>query len=457
MQTLHVDIDLVKKYNQPGPRYTSYPPATHFTQSLSREEILSHIASLRDSLNPISLYFHLPFCDTLCWYCGCTTVITTQHHKGDTYLGYLEREMDMMMPYINRNREVSQIHLGGGTPTFHSPDEIRRLGKMIRSRFTIADDVEASVEVDPRRLTHEHIIALREAGFNRASLGIQDNDATVQEAVNRIQPLEMTTQTVRWLREEGFGSINFDLIYGLPFQSPTSFNKTLDEVLALEPDRFAVFSYAHVPWIKPSQTLFTEIDLPNAETKLALLKLTVERLTEAGYIYIGMDHFVKPTDELAIAQKNKTLQRNFQGYSTHGDADIYAFGMSSISQARDIYWQNEKDLKKYYELILAETLPVTKGYILTKDDVIRREVIMDVMCHLGLDFDEEGSKLGINFREYFVNEIDSYDDMEADGLLIKTPSGITVTDTGRLFIRNIAMRFDAYLPHEKEQRYSKTI
>ena len=267
----------------------------------------------------------------------------------------------------------------------------------------------------------------------------------------------MTTQTVRWLREEGFGSINFDLIYGLPFQSPTSFNKTLDEVLALEPDRFAVFSYAHVPWIKPSQTLFTEIDLPNAETKLALLKLTVERLTEAGYIYIGMDHFVKPTDELAIAQKNKTLQRNFQGYSTHGDADIYAFGMSSISQAKDIYWQNEKDLKKYYELIEASTLPITKGYILTRDDLIRREVIMDMMCHLGLDFDEEGKKLDINFREYFASEIDSYDDMEADGLLIKTPSGITVTDTGRLFIRNIAMRFDAYLPHEKEQRYSKTI
>lgn len=457
MKIREVDLELVKKYNQPGPRYTSYPPATKFTQSLSKDKIQTHIESIRDSTNPISLYFHLPFCDTLCWYCGCTTVITTQHHKGTTYLSYLEREMDMMMPLINTQRVVTQIHLGGGTPTFHSPDEIHRIGEMIRTRFNISGNVEASVEVDPRRLTHEHIIALREAGFNRASLGIQDNDAKVQQAVNRIQPLDMTTQTVHWLRDEGFGSINFDLIYGLPFQSTDSFNKTLDEVIALEPDRFAVFSYAHVPWIKPAQTLFTEIDLPGADTKLSLLKLTVERLTEAGYIYIGMDHFVKPTDELAIAQNNKTLQRNFQGYSTHADADIYAFGMSSISQAGNIYWQNEKDLKRYNESIDAGSLPITKGYILTHDDEIRRSVIMDVMCHLELSYDEQGKKLGINFREYFANEIASFDALEADGLLIKTPNGFVVTDIGRLLIRNIAMRFDAYLPHETSQAYSKTI
>jgi oxygen-independent coproporphyrinogen-3 oxidase len=457
MATLEVNLDLVKKYNQPGPRYTSYPPATHFTDSLSKEDLLAKIGAYKARTNDISLYFHLPFCQSLCWYCGCTTVITKQHDKGITYLDYLEREMDLMMQNIDPSRQVKQIHLGGGTPTFHSPDEIRKLGEMIRSRFNVAADAEASVEVDPRRLTREHIIALREAGFNRASLGIQDNNEKVQEAVNRIQPFSMTTQVTEWLREEGFTSINFDLIYGLPLQTPATFSKTLDEVLSLSPDRFAVFSYAHVPWVKPAQTFFTEIDLPDATTKLDLLKLTVERLTEAGYVYIGMDHFVKPTDELAIAQQNRTLQRNFQGYSTHGGTDIYAFGMSAISQAGELYWQNEKDLKKYYEFIDKGELPIIKGYVLSKDDKIRRDVIMEIMCSLSLDYNELSSRLGIDFKTYFAKELDSLARLEADGLLVQTPNSIHVTDNGRLFIRNIAMQFDAYLSKETEVRYSKTI
>jgi oxygen-independent coproporphyrinogen-3 oxidase len=457
MSTLTVDLDLVRKYDRPGPRYTSYPPATHFTDTFDADDFHGQIRRELQNDKPLSLYFHLPFCDTLCWYCGCTTVITSQHDKGEVYLGYLEREMDLMMPMTSSDRHVVQIHLGGGTPTFHSPSELRRIGDMIRSRFTVAPKAETSVEIDPRRISREHITALREAGFTRASIGVQDNTPEVQQAVNRIQPFELTKQCIGWLRDEGFTSVNIDLIYGLPFQSVETFRNTLDETLSLEPDRFAVFSYAHVPWIKPSQKLFTDIDLPNAETKLSLLKLTVERLTDAAYIYIGMDHFVKADDELAKAQVHKTLQRNFQGYSTHGDADILAFGMSSISQTNRLYWQNEKQLQKYYERISRGELPIAKTYMLTDDDHIRRQVIMDLMCHLYLDFDAEGSKLGIDLPSYFAHELQSYSEMQSDGLVKVDDRSLTITESGRLFIRNIAMRFDAYLPREKELRYSKTI
>jgi oxygen-independent coproporphyrinogen-3 oxidase len=365
--------------------------------------------------------------------------------------------MDLMKPLLNPKRQVVQLHFGGGTPTFSAPDEIRALGEMIRRRFTLAEGVEAGVEVDPRRLTRDHLTALREVGFNRASMGVQDNDPVVQKAVHRIQPFDMTRQVVEWMREEGFTSVNLDLIYGLPHQTPESFVRTLEETLSLRPDRFAVFNYAHVPWMKPAQKILKAESLPTPETKLELLKLTIERLTAEGYVYIGMDHFALATDELALAQGQKTLQRNFQGYSTRGGADIYAFGMSSISQAEGCYWQNHKELPEYYAALDAGRWPAHRGYIMSDDDKVRRVTIMRLMCDLGLDYVAMSKLLALDFPAYFAQELDSLADMEADGLLVKTPAGVAVTDLGRLLIRNIAMRFDAYATTRKENRFSRTI
>ena len=458
MSTLKVDLALVKKYSVPGPRYTSYPPATHFTDQVTFDLLRGPIAANNATAErDLSLYFHIPFCYMLCWYCGCTTVITKKQEQSGTYLDYLKKELDLMGRFLNPKRKVVQIHFGGGSPTFLQPDEFRRLGEMIRSRFNVAPDVEASCEIDPRRLTRDHVKAMREFGFNRASLGVQDYNPEVQKAVHRIQPREMVEEVAGWIREAGFISLNLDLIYGLPLQTHDSFAKTLDGVLELNPDRFAVFNYAHVPWIKPHQKIFKDDVLPTAETKLDLLKMTIEKLTSVGFAYIGMDHFAKETDELAIAQKQKTLQRNFQGYSTHHGADIYAFGMSSISQAAGIYWQNQKELADYYRMLDAGQAPFERGYVMTDDDQIRRQTIMRLMCDLGLDYSAMSQKLGVNFADYFAKEIASLSDLEADGLLQRTSGGFTVTNEGRLLIRNIAMRFDAYLALEKERRYSKTI
>ncbi len=459
MSVLKVDLDLVKKYNVPGPRYTSYPPATHFSEEITRDQIVEKIRCNNEGQKDLSLYFHLPFCKSLCWFCGCTTVITTQEGKSATYIDYLGKEMALMGQHMNPNRVVEQIHLGGGTPTFLQPDEIRQLGEMIHSRYQISDTVEAGVEIDPRHLDQEKLKALREAGFNRSSIGVQDNNPEVQKAVHRIQPYEQTSKVVSWIRDAGFESLNIDLIYGLPYQTVSSFEKTLDETLALRPDRLAIFSYAHVPWIKPSQKILEkESALPDGEMKLQLLKLTVEKLTSEGYAYVGMDHFALENDELTTAQREKTLQRNFQGYSTKDGTDIYSFGMSSISQADDAYWQNQKELPQYYAEVDAGNLPVNKGYILTIDDEIRRQVIMRLMCDLGIDYAAMSHLLGLDFPNYFAAELESLADLETDGLLEKTPDGFTVTDVGRLLIRVIAMRFDAYLKaKESEGRYSKVI
>lgn len=458
MSTLKVDLDLVQKYNVAGPRYTSYPPATKFTDALTWPELAEKILDNNKTERDLSLYFHIPFCETLCWFCGCTTVITLNHSQGQTYINYLEKEVAQMATLINPRRKVVQLHFGGGSPTFLSPDEIRRLGDIIHKHFKFSADIEAGVEIDPRRLTRDHVVALREVGFNRASLGVQDFEPAVQEAVHRIQPREMTQQTIDWLREMNFASINLDLIYGLPHQTVDSFNRTLDIVLAMQPDRLAVFSYAHVPWVKPAQKILEQKILPTPEVKLQLLKNVIERLTEnERYIYIGMDHFARAKDELVIAQRNKTLQRNFQGYSTRANADIYAFGMSAISQIPDAYWQNEKDLLKYYAALDAGKVPLSRGYIVSDEDKIRRDTIMRVMCDLGLDYAAMSQRLGINFASHFEREIESLASFEADGLVRRTETGLQVTDTGRLFIRNIAMRFDNTLAAASEGKHSKTI
>jgi oxygen-independent coproporphyrinogen III oxidase len=458
MSTLKVDLDLVQKYNVPGPRYTSYPPATRFTDTLSWPDLAEKILENNRTDRHLSLYFHLPFCETLCWFCGCTTVITTNHRQGGAYLNYLEKEAAQMSTLLNPRRKVVQVHWGGGSPTFLAPDEIRRLGGLIHERFTFGDDVEAGVEIDPRRLTRDHVVALREAGFNRASLGVQDFDPAVQEAVHRIQPREMTEQVLGWVREAGFQSVNFDLIYGLPHQTPESFNRTLDVVLAMQPDRLAVFSYAHVPWIKPAQKILEQKILPTPEVKLQLLKIVIERLTENNrYVYIGMDHFARPDDELAVAQRQKQLQRNFQGYSTRAGADIYSFGMSAISQIPDAYWQNEKELPPYCEALNAGRVPVHRGYLVTGEDKIRRDTIMRVMCDLSLNYTAMSQRLGINFASHFERELDALAGFEADGLVSRSDAGLEVTDMGRLFIRNIAMCFDNTLAPAGERKHSKTI
>jgi oxygen-independent coproporphyrinogen-3 oxidase len=459
MKPLNVNLDLVKKYNVAGPRYTSYPPATKFTDAITWPQVAEKIEANNRAIRDLSIYFHIPFCETLCWFCGCTTVITLNHNQGMAYVESLGREVAQMAPLLNPQRKVVQLHFGGGSPTFLRPEEIRRLGDVIHKHFTFAPDIEASVEVDPRRLTRDHMAALREIGFNRASMGVQDFNPRVQVAVHRIQPRELTQQAMDWMRELGYGSINLDLIYGLPHQTPESFNETLDIVLEMKPDRLAVFSYAHVPWVKPAQKILEQQQhLPAPETKLQVLKLVIEKLTaDNRYVYIGMDHFAKPDDELAVAQKKKQLQRNFQGYSTRAGSDIYAFGMSSISQIPDAYWQNEKELPKWQAAVDAGRPPLHRGYFVTDEDKIRRETIMRVMCDLSLDYAAMSQKLGINFEQHFAGELAALAPFEADGLVKRSPAGLEVTDTGRLFIRNIAMCFDNALAPAGERKHSKTI
>ncbi|MBC8242861.1 MAG: oxygen-independent coproporphyrinogen III oxidase [Verrucomicrobia bacterium] len=454
---MSVDLNLVRKYDVPGPRYTSYPPATRFSETFDAGQLHGLIQANKQSDRDLSLYCHIPFCESLCWFCGCTTVITSQHREGTDYLGYLDREMATFCEEGIGNRNIVQMHLGGGTPTFLRPDEIRKLGSILHRHFGETPNCEAGVEVDPRRLTREHVTALWEAGFNRASMGVQDNNPKVQEAVHRIQPMEITRQSVEWLRETGFESVNIDLIYGLPHQTEASFEQTLNEIIGLAPNRLAVFSYAHVPWIKPAQKILEQKNLPTPETKLNLLKLIIEKLTAEGYIYIGMDHFARPDDELSVAQAEKTLQRNFQGYSTFGGADIHAFGMSSVSQIPDAYWQNIKDLKAYQRAVDDGVPPIAKACLVSDAEKQTRTVITRLMCDLSLDYDDLSTRLGIDFREAYVEVIDGLHDMADDGLVRLDASGLAVTDAGRLLIRNIAMRFDPEIETSSAPRYSRTI
>ncbi len=453
---LQVDLDLIRKYDVPGPRYTSYPTAVQFSDDFSRDALLSDLRSHYAGPRDLSLYFHLPFCETLCWFCGCTTVISKDHGRAERYLGYLAKEVALTAPLLHRDSRAVQLHFGGGTPNFFNPGQIRRLGGMIHKHFDFDPDAECSVELDPRRLTRDHVAAFREMGVTRASFGIQDFNPQVQEAVNRIQPKALSDQAAAWIRELGFVSLNVDLIYGLPHQTPETFAETIDLALELNPDRFAVFNYAHVPWMKPAQKIVAKSVLPTPETKLAMLKLVIETLTARGYVYVGMDHFARESDELAVAQRARTLQRNFQGYSTRAGADIVAFGMSSISQTPTHFRQNEKDLDAYYARLDAGELPVCRTRFLTEEDRIRREVIMRLMCDLELDYDALGARLGIHFRDHFARELEAFQAPAADGLVELHEHGLTVTDTGRLLIRNLAMHFDAYLG-KSEKRFSRTI
>ena len=453
MPSLPVDLDLVRKHNRPGPRYTSYPTALQFREDADAARLID---AARAEAGGLSLYFHLPFCESLCWFCGCNKVITTDTSRADIYLDALEREIALFPGDGLRERRVVQLHFGGGTPNFLSPAQIARLGAVLRQHFVFADDAECSVELDPRPLTRDHVRAFRDIGMRRASFGIQDVNPEVQKAVHRVQPEECNERAFAWLRAEGFESVNVDLIYGLPGQTPETYAETLRRVLAYDPDRFAVFSYAHVPWMVPSQKILERAQLPDPGDKLAMLKLVIETLTASGYAFIGMDHFAKPGDELVRALETRTLQRNFQGYSTRGGVEIRGFGVSSISQTARTYRQNHKMLEKYYAFLAEGRLPVERGLELTDDDVLHRHVIMRLMCDFSLEFAPVEAEFGIRFTEKFAPNLARLDEFVPDRLVERDDHAIRVTEAGRLFIRNIAMCFDAYTA-AAEGRHSKTI
>lgn len=456
MPALTVNLDLVRKYAKTGPRYTSYPTAPQFSENFDRERLARELEENNRSERPLSIYVHLPFCETLCWFCGCTQITTFDHSRSAPYLARLEKEIALAARGVNRKRRVVQLHFGGGTPNFFAPDEIRRLGRVLREHFTFDAEAEIGVEIDPRRLTRDHLAAFAELGANRASLGIQDFNPVVQEAVNRIQPEAMTGQVISWIREAGFDSLNVDLIYGLPYQTPESFADTIERAMKFQPDRFAVFNYAHVPWMRPGQKVIPESALPSSDQKLTILKNTIERLTDRGWAYIGMDHFARENDELAVAQRAGTLQRNFQGYSTRGGTDILAFGMSAIAQTDTHYRQNHKILPKYYDAVDRGESPLAKAFFLSEDDRLRRETIMRLMCDGGLDYAKLTAQLGVDFRGYFADELESFAEEQQDGLVELDASGLRVTEPGRLLVRNLAMHFDAYLA-TSTARYSKTV
>ncbi len=455
-----IDIDVLKRFNKPGPRYTSYPTAPLFSTNFTGGDLVNEIIQTNQTeTGEISLYFHFPFCERLCYFCGCNMRVTHDRGLINEYNEYLKREIDLLRVLISDRRKAGQMHWGGGTPSYLSPDEIRDIGGFIRSRFEFADDIEASVEIDPRNLTFDHMKAFREVGFNRTSSGVQDFNPKVQEAVNRIQPESITRQTVEWARELGFESINLDLIYGLPFQTIDTFRETVEKIIDISPDRIAVFNYAHVPWMKKHQNVIPAEALPSADERLSILKMTIETLVQAGYDYIGMDHFAKPTDELAIAQRNGTLYRNFQGYSTKSGCDVYAFGLSAISQFKDIYAQNIKVLREYYAKIDNGEAPTAVGYRMTSDDHIRKETIMSLMCNFEIDKRSIGQQFGINFDEYFADDLPKLDTFVIDGLLENTTDRIRVVGSGVLVIRNMAMCFDAHIESVGKDKpvFSKTV
>ncbi len=455
-----INTDLVKKYDRPGPRYTSYPTAPQFHEGFTESDFKDEIIKTNKAENPpdLSLYFHIPYCDTLCYFCGCNMIISRNRSRIHTYIDYLKKEIDMVREYIAPERKAAQLHWGGGTPTHLSPDEIRELGEYIKSNFEFTESAENSCEIDPRELTRDHLAALREIGFNRISMGVQDFNEKVQKAVNRIQPEDMTRQVIEWVRELGFHSFNLDLMYGLPFQTVDDFSKTVDTIIDISPDRIALFNYAHVPWMKKHMELIKAEDLPTPEEKLEILKTSAAKLTEAGYVFIGMDHFAKPEDDLSKALIEKRLYRNFQGYSTNSGTDLYAMGITSISQFGDIYAQNVKTEKEYFEALDDGRLPVFKGYKMNEDDILRKYVIMKVMCDFELSFDEVEKKFGIDFEKYFAWGLKNMKELIDDGFVKIENRKLSVNEMGRLLIRNVAINFDGFIERKEDTaKYSRTV
>lgn len=455
MSAVTWDQALIDKYNINGPRYTSYPTALALTSDFDRAKVGQTLAGAPKAL---SLYLHLPFCHKLCYYCGCNKVITRHQHKADRYLDMLAKEMAMYQPLLG-DRVVNQIHLGGGTPTFLTEEQLTRLWQLLNQYFTITDDAELSIEIDPRSCSDDKLRHLRKLGFNRVSYGVQDFDEKVQIAINRVQDTDLIKHQVQLSRELGFDSINLDLIYGLPYQQPKSFAASIDQVIELAPDRVSLFSYAHLPQRFAGQRKIPDSSLPSAPIKLELLQLGITRFSAAGYQFIGMDHFAKVDDELAQAQQQGRLQRNFQGYTTAGQDCMLGLGASSISQIDGVLWQNAKDLPDYYKAIESGELPVVKGFSLSADDRLRAALISQVICHFNLDLEAFSEQWQIDdFWDYFANAKAKLQPFIEDGLVEVSATELKVTELGRLWVRSICACFDAYLDNEAGMpRYSKVV
>ena len=459
-QALRFDPDLIRKYDGFGPRYTSYPTADRFHAGFTAASYVDALAARNQAAaaQPLSLYVHLPFCNTICYYCACNKIITANRGRSAKYVRYVGHEIDIVSSLLEGDRNVQQLHWGGGTPTFLAHEEMATLMRMLRNAFAFHADSEVSIEVDPRKVELATVAFLRELGFNRMSLGIQDFDPGVQKAVNRIQTEAETRTVIEAARAEGFGSINADLIYGLPRQTIAGFATTLDKVIEIAPDRIALYGYAHVPHLFKAQRQIVVHELPAADTKLAILETAIAKLTHAGYVYIGMDHFARPGDELAVALREGKLHRNFQGYSTRPDCDLLAFGISAIGKVGATYVQNVKTLDKYYEALDQRRLPVMRGIALEADDLLRRDVIQKLMCEFRLDYPALERRHGIRFGERFATELAALVPLAADGLVTLASDGLAVTPRGRMLVRTVAMIFDRHLREVRERAtYSRVI
>ena len=462
--TIEFDQSLIKRYDKAGPRYTSYPTAIQFHENFGEQDYrqaaeATNVLHRQGEPRPLSLYFHIPFCSKVCFFCGCNKVVTKFRDRAAPYLERLHQEIALHAKLYDDDRMVDQLHWGGGTPTFISHEEMQALMAETRRHFKLHDDDngEYSIEIDPREIDGETLKVLRGLGFNRISLGVQDFDPQVQKAVNRIQPEAQTTAAINGARDLGYKSISVDLIYGLPFQSVNSFNTTLDKIIELSPDRLSVFNYAHLPEMFKPQRRINEEDLPSPQEKLEILHQAIDKLTAAGYVYIGMDHFAKPDDELAVAQREGKLYRNFQGYSTHAECDLIAMGITAIGKVGNAFSQNVKTLDQYYEGIDASRLPIYRGLLLSDDDLLRQKVISELICHFDLSIPSIEEAYDIVFADYFATELKELQAMQDDALLEISADRITVRPIGRLLIRNICMVFDKYLRQQTRQAYSKVI
>ncbi len=462
MQPTIVDQALLQRYDCTGPRYTSYPTALQFCSSFRADDYQRWVDdSNNDPIpSPLSLYFHIPFCNTVCYYCGCSKIVTGDKSRAHDYVELLKKEIRLQGELFASDRQVTQMHWGGGTPTFLGDDAIRDILDAARQafHFTDSDDAEYSIEVDPRTVDPARIARLRDMGFNRISFGIQDFNHQVQQAVHRVQDTRQILDNIAAAKQSGFGSINLDLMYGLPFQNVDSFSATLDTTISASPDRIAVYNYAHLPeMFKPQRRINAE-DLPSPQQKLDILQLTIDKLQQAGYVYIGMDHFAKADDALVKAQNAGSLHRNFQGYSTHADCDIVAMGITAISSIGDNYAQNVKTVEDYAELLEQNQIPVYRGIELEPDDILRRQIINQLLCHFELDIRQLESEWQFNFMSYFDNALPALEQMQQDGLLTLSDDRLVITPTGRLLARNICMQFDRYLQERKsEEQYSRVI
>ncbi len=459
LDAIRWDSTLIRRYDIAGPRYTSYPTAVQFNNQVSPFDLLHALRESRKALRPLSLYVHVPFCANICYYCACNKVITKDRGRAQPYLQRLEQEIQKIACHLDPRQKVEQLHFGGGTPTFLSHDELRQLMLTLRKHFNLLDDDSGDygIEIDPREADWSTMGLLRELGFNRVSIGLQDLDPQVQRAVNRLQSLEETRAVIDAARTLQFRSINIDLIYGLPKQTPQAFAQTIEEVINLQPDRLSVFNYAHLPERFMPQRRINPLELPSPADKLRMLEHTIEQLTRAGYRYIGMDHFALPDDELAIAQEESTLQRNFQGYTTHGHCDLIGLGVSAISQIGDLYCQNNSDLTQYQHTLGSGQLATSRGLLCNQDDRIRREVIQQIICNLQLPFASIEHAFNIDFRGYFAPQWPALQRMAADGLIALDAEQLTVLPAGRLLVRSVCMAFDAYLEKANRERFSRVI